>query len=295
MRLLSNFLLFENVLDNLNYSDPYVSLLATQLFKPNVTIVQQNCGTTLGKRIPVNLTCNGLVRMDWNGTLNLDGTIPVSYKISKADIQSWLGRSIYETYVRDLHYCTSVGGVCAACYAATMQTAAPEVGSIIQIPNSYVTHIDSFMTSTSTNYNLTVEREVFDYANIFLDNVLLEEGTDYTISDKLLTLSQAPTFGNFLTVNEIAISNKPFLSYVGKLYGGDFLGIEPIFFQDILLPHSVIDRNIQPSQLNQITTALEKLGIVDQTYLNYCEKITNKVERAIILLILYTLYTDVQS
>lgn len=294
MRSLSSFLLFENVLDNLDQTNPFITQLSTQLFTPNVTIVQENCGTMLGKKINIDLTVNGLVRMDWNGTLNVDRTIPETYRISKTDIQTWLGKSIYSTYVRDIHYCTSMGGVCAACYAASLNTAAPEVGSIIQIPNQYVTQVDSYLTTTSSSYSHSIDAETYDKITVYLDNHPLDI-SEYSSDGSTLTLNTAPAYGQFLTINYIAVSNKPFLNYVSNTFSGDLLGIEPISYQDLFLPLSVIDRAIRGNNIEQLHDQMQALGNVDQIYLDYCSNVTNRIERAILTLILFTLYNDVQS
>lgn len=294
MRTLSSFLLFENVLDNLDQTNPYVTQLSTQLFTPNVTIVQENCGTMLGKKISIDLSINGLVRMDWNGILNPNRTIPEAYRISKLDIQTWLGKSIYTTYVRDIHYCTSMGGICSACYAASLNVAAPKVGTIVNIPNRYVVHKDSFLTTTSPFYTISIGADTYDYVVVYLDNHPLG-ASEYSSDGSTITLSTAPAYGQFLTINYVAISNKPFLNYVSKTFSGDLLGVEPVSYQDLFLPLSVIDRAVAGNNIEQLHDQMQALGNVDQIYLDYCGSVTNRIERAILTLILFTLYNDVQS
>jgi hypothetical protein len=71
------------------------------------------------------------------------------------------------------------------------------------------------------------------------------------------------------------------------------IGVESVSFQETFLPLGVIDRMIGTSQLDQIQDELQAMGTVEQTYLDYCNNVTNKIERAIILLILFTMYNDV--
>ncbi len=294
-RSLTNFLLFEDLFDNLSTTNQTLNTLATQVFRPNVKVIQENCNTKLGRRIAVSPQVNGLVKLSFNGVLNPDRTIPDSDRISNEDINDWLASSIYTTYVRDLHNCTSVGGICACCYAATFNAPAPEVGSYVQVQNQYTLHSDYHLTSDLVDtYGITTDSSLYDFNNIYLSNHPLAE-TEYTTDGASITLNDLPLQGQYLSINSVIRSNKPFMAYLSGTFSGDLLGIQAIPTQPITLPFGVIDRGISPGQLLQLTSQLEKLPTVDQIHLDYCNSISNKIEKALLLITLFSIHNDIQA
>lgn len=297
-RSFANFLLFEDLFDNLDQTNLTLVTLANQIFAPYVTIVQENCGTKSGKLIDVTPSINGQVKLIFNGVLNPDRTIPLSYRISNTDINTWLGASLYTTRVRELHNCTSLGGVCGVCYASTFNTAAPEVGTQVQIKNQYILHTDSHLTSSSVDtYSISSDPATYHFLQVYLGNVLLEENTDYTLaSDSLsLTLTSMPTTGNYLTINSIIYSNKPFLSYLAGTYSGSALGISSITQQPTTLPLGFIDRNISEGQLMLLYDQVKNNSYVDQTTLDFYNSTRNRLEKALFLITVASIYNDIQA
>ncbi len=294
-RSLTNFLLFEDLFDNLSTTNQTLNTLATQIFRPNVKVIQENCNTKLGRRIDVSPNINGLVKISFNGTLNGDRTIPDSDRISKEEIDEWLASSIYTTYVRDLHNCTSLGGICASCYAATFNAPAPAVGSFVQVQNQYTLHSDYHLTSDLVDtYGITTDSSLYDFLIVYLDNKVLT-GDDYVFNGGSLTLSEYPELGQYLSINAVIASNKPFMSYLSNTFSGDLLGIQSIPTQPTTLPLGVIDRGISEGQILQLTNQLEKLPTVDQIHLDYCSNLHNKVEKALLLISLFSLHNDIQT
>lgn len=295
-RSLVNFILFEDILDNLDPTNKNLNTLANQLFAPSVEVIQDNCGTKLGKRISVSPAVNGPVRIDFNGTLNPDRTIPDSYRISKDDIELWLANSIYTTYVRDLHYCTSIGGICASCYASTFNVPAPVVGTKVQVKNQYVLSSDSYLTTTGIlTYNISAEAGTYDSVVVYLNNSVLEEGVDFNVNNNVVILVNDPGFGNYLSVNTILVSNRPFLSYLAESFSGSVIGIKSIINQSITLPTNVIDRSINDNQLRHLYDQAVQLGFIDQTQLDYYNTIGNKIEKALFLILTYVINNDISS
>jgi len=294
-RSLTNFILFEDLLDNLDSTNKNLTTLANQLFAPYVEVIQEDCKTKLGKRISVSPGVNGLVRIDFNVTLNPDRTIPDSYRISKSDIELWLANSIYTTYVRDLHYCTATGGICASCYASTFNVAAPKVGSLVQVKNQYVLSSDSYLTTSgSTVFAITADEGTYDSVTVYLDNQVLTD-SQFSVVDNSVVLTDDPGFGNYLTINTVLVSNKPFMSYLADSYSGSVVGIKSIINQPITLPTGVVDRAINNNQLKNLYDQAEQLGLIDQVQLDYYNSLTNKVEKALLLITLYTIYNDISA
>lgn len=301
-RSLSNFLLFEDLFDNLSTTNPSLTELASQIFSPYVTVVQEDCATKLGKKVKVSREISGLVKVEFNGTLEADRTIPESYRFSKEDIESMLATSMYTTYVRDLHYCTSVGGICASCYASTFGLPAPEVGTQVRVQNEYILRNDSYSTREDVkSYKIVDNSEVagentYDYTLAYLDNHLLQEGVEYTVdSDNYLTLTEFPLEGQYLSINSVLRSNKPFMTYLANRYSGSLVGLKSITTQPTTLPLGVIDRGISEGQIDQLYTHLTQLSLVDQTVLDYYSRITNRLEKALFVITLYSIFNDIQT
>lgn len=294
-RSLTNFLLFEDLFDNLDSTNQTLRTLANQIFTPTVKVVQENCNTNLGRRIAVSPSVNGFVKVTFNGSLNPDRTIPEADRISKTDIDEWLASSIYTTYVRDLHYCTSVGGICASCYAATFNQPAPVVGSFVQVKNQYVLHSDYHLTATAIkSYSTTTDPATYDFKDIYLGSHVLET-SEYTDNTGFITLTDAPAQGDYLTINSVIQSNKPFMNYLSNTYSGDLLGIEAIPTPPVTLPLGVIDRNISEGQVLQMTRQVENLQNIDRIHLDYCNSVRNKVEKSLLLIVLFSIYNDIQA
>jgi len=294
-RSLTNYLLFEDLLDNLGTSNQTLTSLASQMFSPSVKIVQENCNTKLGKRLSVSPSINGEVKVTFNGTLNPDRTIPETDRISKEDIGDWLASSIYTTYVRDLHYCTSVGGVCACCYAATFNVAAPEVGTFQQIQNRYVLHSDHHLASSIINsYSVSSDPATYDLKVIYINNHVVE-ASEYVDGGSFITFNNTLTDGDYIRIDSVILSNKPFLSYLANTFSGDLLGIQDVPNQHITLPLGFIDRNISEGQLDQLFRQLEDLKTVDQVYLDYIHGLADRVEKALLLITLFSIHNDIQT
>jgi hypothetical protein len=294
-RSLLNFLIFEDLFDNLDINNFEVVELARQLFVPSIKIVSENCGTKLGKILTVSPYINGNVRLDFNGVLDSNRMVPESYRISRIDIDTWLSQSIYKTKVRDLHYCASVGGVCATCYSSTFNIPAPSVGSVVPVRNQYVIHDDHYVTSAKVaDYKLTVEEGTYDSLQVYLDNHIVLP-SEYSLSNNIITFLEAPLQGQYLRVDSIINSNKPFMAYLASTYSGSLLGLEAVAQQPITLPLGIVDRGITDSCITLLQDQIERLGTIDQSIIDYYTSLSNKVEKSLYLLTLASIYNDIQA
>lgn len=110
-----------NLLDNIPTSGSPVYSIADLVFNPRVKIVEEDCHTQVGKLVDV--------------TENLIGEYKISDSgiITQNTINSLFSSGIYEVRIKTLPTCTSIGGICRACYKATYKEDAGPLESFVRL------------------------------------------------------------------------------------------------------------------------------------------------------------------
>lgn len=104
VRSYANTLMIANIYKNIPRRDPVLHRFAKKILNPMVTVVNEDCGTTIGLKINTEEDVIGLIALDTN------------QPIDEAYLTALYQKGIYDVRVRDTSTCTSRGGVCAKCY-----------------------------------------------------------------------------------------------------------------------------------------------------------------------------------
>lgn len=102
-------LLFQNVFnaDKVPGTDPVLKAFARKILNPKIECIEENCGTTIGRRMSALSKLDGLISLETNLAITDDY---VKSKLSKGE---------YYIRVRDGGHCASENGVCSLCASGT--------------------------------------------------------------------------------------------------------------------------------------------------------------------------------
>lgn len=108
MKTYANFLYLGNLLAQCPEDNPIIFGAYRRLFKPNVAIVEEDCGTKVGESRPLIPTSNRSV-----GYIELDNS---DTPVTPVRIQTLLANTdLTKLRVRVVSACTSEGGICRKC------------------------------------------------------------------------------------------------------------------------------------------------------------------------------------
>lgn len=161
MKSYGNYLLMENLLYNVPGTKKSIQVLAINLFSPVTTIMESDCGTTLGLEQGILQ----LVRGGYNFALHSNGAA-----ITAEELTALLASGQQTIHIRHSGSCISTGGICQKCwYANVLQSTAnytdpdtafdavpppsfsevvlPEIGSKVTL-RSKLGHVKEYFTSS---------------------------------------------------------------------------------------------------------------------------------------------------
>lgn len=282
MRTYSNFLLFEDILDNLPPDNITLASSVASLNTPSVRVVEEDCGTLLGTTLDLTPEVEGLVEL------------ATGNNISRSRIETLLGQGKYKIAIRDLHSCNSVGGICRKCYEGQyLYTTAPAVNTISKLSSTMNIQTDIITGSdTSYSYRLSLDEEDYDYL------ILVQNGvpfTDFTVSGNILTFNNQIQDSVVFIVRYFKNTSEPLQGYMSRTYTGDLLGMKPLPSLPLLLKESLYSAILTDSILGSMSKAIYRYRTIPSTFLDYLDRIPNKLEKALFILYLYAIYANIQE
>lgn len=301
MRTYANFLLFEDVLTNLPTGSTFIQNAANTLMNPNVEIVELNCGTLLGSIKSLDYSLEGQTELANDMVITIDR------------ITALLNQGVSNIRIRNISTCISKNGICDACYNTFRIVLVPRVldgtwlldgswdldGTISPPLTNRLTLSSEFIYKTDIiigdgiNSSYRVSQNSSQYTktnlteNVYLDVVGL---TDTTIT---FTTIRQPT--DIFALHYYDITSDPFLEYIAKTYSGGLLGIAPLPSYPTLLKPSIYRSMFSTSQVNILRNELNIYSNnIPPTYLEYCDTITDTLEKVLFIIYLYAIYANVQ-
>lgn len=214
IRTNTNFLIMRPLLENIPVSGTKIYSIAGMVFNPRVRIVENDCGSKVGKSVPASLELVGEI------SANTGQIITEEY------IESLLEEGIYKTEIKTLFSCTSEGGVCQKCYQATQKTVAPTIGSLVVIQPS---------------------------------------------------------------------SRLAYWGYLTRSFSGSIIGAKPLQTPPLPIRESLVKSVLTPGILAFLHDEAFKLEGLPANYETYCRSIVDPLERALLTLALYSLYSNVSN
>ena len=284
MRSFVGFLLLEDLLDHLPTTSSVFTGFAAYLFNPTVTIVETACATTLGRIQTIDYSIEGVIEL------------ATGLGLTQSRLNTLLSNGVYTVATRDLHSCVSKNGICQTCYRSSFPDyPIPLVGTQISLPSRYILNHDIFRANGVANiYTLTQAPTAYTTALVFLNGVL-QLSSAYTISNQTLTLVATPALGIDVLVKYYVVSAKPFLNYLALGYGGSIMGLESLPTEPIIIRESLRKSLISDGQLNKRRDLLAAFPGVDPLYAAYADRIHDSLEKAIYMLCIYGIFTNVNT
>jgi hypothetical protein len=285
VRTYTGILLFEDLFDNVpdGYAD--IQNLARSIFTPTVSIVETDCRTTLGKFEIANFPIEGLVEL------------ATDIRLSQARISQILSGGVYEVATRHTSTCISKGGLCAKCYAATYPAdPVPKVNDFVTVRPEYVVTSEIVETKLDVKtYVTTTDPTTYIKHYAFCGGVLLTPGTDYLLVNGVLTLLVAPTDSHNIVFRFIKLDTNPFLIWLAQSYSGSIFGIAPIISLSLPLRSLLLSSLMSENRLQLIGESIKQIASIPQPYAEYIDQIKDPLEKALYMIALYCIYSNVST
>jgi hypothetical protein len=282
-RSYSGLLLFENVFDFIPNGNPDFSNLGNSIFNPNLLVVESDCGTTLGKFEIVNFEAEGLVELS------------TGLVLTRERIEQLLSQGIYEVATHHTSVCISKGGICAKCYSATYpDRPVPKVLDRVNIYPEFLINAEVIALKAGTTlYTFNTPIESFDKEYIFSQGQLLKSGVDYHLTGNLLVLTQAPTEDKTAVMRCIQNSTSSFMVWLANTYSGSLLGMQPLPSQSLPVRSLLLSSLVSENRLQLISEYIKEVDSIPSEYSEYSDSIRDPLERALFMLALYCIYSNV--
>ena len=235
-RSFTNYLLFENIFDNLPVTNRRLYNFAQKVLHPRVRITSDDCQTKLGNIITLDKTAVDKVSLFTYGTFIYNsGANDITETIQAEDVLTdskviALLTQYTQVATRDLASCTAEKGICRKC-----------------IRGSYLN----------------------DYLSV----------SDVPPVDSTFRITGNPT--------------RPFLTHLTNTYSGSLLGFKSFISDRLPLREELIRSIVSEAELAQMYRELSKLPSVDENLLEYCGNISDKLEKTLMIIMLYGFFTYV--
>jgi hypothetical protein len=283
MRTYSGFLLFEDVLDYISSTNTTIYNFALNVIKPIVTVVTSDCGTKIGRNIDVNFEIEGLIELATGLT------------ISAARITSILSSGTYKIAVRDLHACVATTGICQSCFKGTyIDKPIPDIGSIVRLEPDYNYQTDVLVgNGVTTTFTLSESSANYIKAIVIINGVIQWSG--YSIADTLLTFTSPLGFDTHAVIRFHKNTTQPFIGYLAQTYSGALMGLKALPTQLLHIRPSLLQSSFTDTEFMVVQQELKTVynDIIDPSYFDYLDKITDPLEKAIYISVLHGLYANV--
>jgi len=279
-RSFSNYLLYEGVIESLlTIDNTTISSLARSLLYPQVNVVEEDCGTTLGLIQDLNFSVQGDILVETGE--------PITYN----QIYTKLGAGVYSAGFRSASTCTSSEGICAKCAAGSnLLQPEPGVGSYLAL-SPLLNYATLTVTITNLPQELFLSTVDYDLALVIHNGQVIASGTSG--SNIVLQVGDVPINQSVLVRYYISDSSS-LLSYFAKSYSGALLGIKSLDAPMLTVPEKVYETIIPDEALFLAENELRQLNI-DARYLSYIEEINNKLEKALAILYFYATFAYIND
>lgn len=286
-RTYANFLLFEDVLDNLpDDSATIMKQAVDMLLNPTIQVVEEDCQTLLGRVVTTNYELEGLT------------SLATGLKLSRAYIDSLLSYGSYTVRIRDLHACNSHerGGICQKCYEATlMGETAPAVGTTFSIPTSLIYQSDVIVgNGYSKQYPLSQTEDDWYDVKVIQNGEIVDPGL-YTLGFDYIEFPGILATNSIYVVHFFQENTEPFQGYIAKTYSGGLLGMEPLPTLPTMLRESLYYKMFPDTYIGLMLEELNQLKEIPSTYIDYIDRIHDRLEKVLYILYLYALYKNLQD
>ncbi len=284
IRSYANDILFETVFDSLPDNNTTLSRLADQIFSPRLTLTESDCGTTLGKVIPLTYEAVGYVELTTGNALSL------------TRIRELLDQDLYTVSVRSTSSCIAKEGLCQACYHASRQYAPNSyLGESIVLQPEFVVGADAIpVEPEAVSVNLSTSSEYYETLYLYYEDSLLNPNL-YSISGTVLTFNE-PLPGleeDQVTARFTTTTRSPFMSWLATTYSGAMLGLKGLPFQSLPLKRSKYASLVPGSVVESLAESAYSLKEIPDEVLSMIGLVRDPFEKALYVMALLGIYSNV--
>lgn len=276
-RSFSNTLLYESTLDTITSSNPILHNVVNTLLLPTVRIVEEDCGTLLGKEMQASFSADGLIE------------VSTGLPITPSRRNTLVSGGTYSVNIRSISTCVSSGGICRTCLASSRpRLTVPAINSLYRIQPEIV--LDSISVTTYSSgsdilVDIPYDSSLFDTIYIFHDGLLVDE-SEYTVSGTQIIFPSSIGTGITLVIKFLVNSNIEYYNWLCNTFAGSLLGIKQIY--DNLLPvkRSILLNCIPKDDIESLHTQLKNLDIGEDDIIMYLDNVKDPLEKAIYICVL---------
>jgi hypothetical protein len=285
MRSYSGLLVFETVLDSVPAADTFLVDFARSVFSPTVDVVEEDCGTLLGRKITVDYPVEG--RME----------LATGERLTQARIEQLLSDEQYQIHIRTLDSCISEGGVCRKCLQASRpyQTA-PEVGHSLAISPDYILFSEVIAVADNSNTTYTsADPSTYDRVLVYKDGVLLTSGYTLTPTSTgvgVFTLDTTASDPAKYTLHYVSTLRAPYMYWLAGTYAGSLLGMIPLDSPPLHLRPALVASLLSEGMTDSVLSKLTSLDRAPADLLEYATSIPSALEKALFALALGVIYSE---
>ena len=181
------------------------------LFRSTVTIVENDCHTNLGARIDLDFSQVG----SWD--------LALDRRLTRADIEFFLGLGNYYRFIRNPPHCISPGGICRKCHQAVNTVGvSPEVGHQVTLSSSLIVATQSLtLGAGETSFILNTGGAEVTRVDVYFND---SYSSAYTLSfldsgDLRLDITNTVVTGDALFVRMFQDTYSPYMSYLASKIG----------------------------------------------------------------------------
>jgi hypothetical protein len=285
VRTYSALLLFENLFDDIPADNPDMVNLGLSIFNPNLPVVENDCGTTLGRFETLTFESEGIIELATDEPLTRDR------------IEYLLSQGIYEIATRHTSSCISKGGICVKCYSASHpDQTPPKVNDFIKVVPEFLVNAEIITTKEEVSeYTLSTENGTYDKAYVYSSGQLLTEGVDYELDNGVLTVIPTPTSQDPIIVRCVEFSTFPFVVWLARTFSGSVLGMRALPSEPLPIRSLLLTSLLTENRLQLISEYVNELQMIPEDYRGYIDSIKDPLEKALYMLALYCLYSNVTS
>jgi hypothetical protein len=254
------------------------------LLNPTTKIVEEDCDTLLGEVVETSV--------------ELEGRIEVSTKevLTNARIVELLEEGKYKLGIRTLATCQShtKGGVCRICYEGSLigQTA-PVVEATVAVPAMQIYQSDTLMgNGVMTEFPLSQTEDDWYEVKVVRNGVIQTSG--YTLGFDTLTYTPTLDAGEIVIVHYLKQNTDPFQGYIAKTFSGALLGMQAMPTIKPLLRESLYETLFSDNFIGLVLAELKPLKAIPSTYIDYLERVHGRMEKVLLALYLFALYSNVE-
>lgn len=262
MKSYANFLLLENLLYNISSTVPSIKALAESIFNPRIAVVEEDCEPNIATRMSINAVLTtpwatpiGTTRYMYEYLLDVYGDF-----LDPVELSALLAAGEEtEVMVRHSGSCNSTGGICRVCLYANMIASTANV-------------VDPSTGTVLTRY--------------------------YDDPPEFETEVQVPAVGQYGYLAGSLGKVKPFFqpsqrayfAWVANTYTGSLLGVNAYDNFPLPVKNSTARDLINDNLLSSAAGELSRISNVPSNYIDYVDKLEDKLEKAMSIIVLYCVY-----